>query len=52
MRVRFRCPWDKQVVLEGELKWVSQTHDWCAVKVPRYIYPFQLNYSKTRPAPY
>jgi len=52
MKVRFRMPGNPERVLEGELKWVSQTHDWCAVKVPLYLNLFQLPYSKVRPAPY
>lgn len=47
-KVKFRLPWDPEVIVIGVLAWKSPTHDWCHIKVDTMVNGISLPYSKVK----
>lgn len=46
--VKFRLPWDPEVIVKGTLNWKSPNHDWCHVKVDTLVNGISLPFSKVK----
>ena len=46
--VKFRLPWDPEVIVKGTLNWKSPTHDWCHIKVDTLVNGISLPFSKVK----